>query len=196
MGYRELITHLQKEGEEKIRQLWADTERKAEQIRKESMNRAEDIRSEFIKEQITNAGEQEENIIADSRKKAGAIGLSAEKALAERIYNISRSLLHTLRNEKYKDVFTSLCSEIPVSDWSEVRVNPQDRARAARCFPDSRIVNDDSISGGLDVMGNENKIRVINTLEKRLEKAWEDILPFIMKDASGELPDDDTHSAA
>ena len=30
MGYRELVSHLQKEGEEKIQQLWADVEKQAD----------------------------------------------------------------------------------------------------------------------------------------------------------------------
>jgi len=195
MGYRDLIIHIQKEGEEKIRQLWSDVERKAEHIRKQAFHRAEAIRNAYKEEQRSNAREQEETIISDARRKAGAIRLSAEKDLAERLYDLSLSLLDTLRNDTYKDVFISLCSEIPASDWSKVRVNPRDEAPARGFFPDARLVKDDSIFGGMAVMSSEEKILVINTLEKRLEKAWEDILPLLMNDTHRELPDDETHSA-
>jgi len=32
------------------------------------------------------------------------------------------------------------------------------------------------------VMTGDSKIRVINTLEKRLERAWGDILPHLLKE--------------
>lgn len=182
MGYRELVSHLQKEGGEKIQQLWADVKKQAEQVRSDAANRTGEIRSAFEKERSIKAGEQAESIISDSRRKARSLQLSAEQALAERLYETSRSILPSLRDDTYRDVFDHICREIPASDWSEVKVHPQDEAMVRGCFPDARIETDENISGGLGVIGNSGKTAVVNTFEKRLEKAWEEILPLIMKD--------------
>ena len=182
MGYRELVSHLQKEGEEKIQQLWADVKKQAEQVRSDAANRTSEIRNAFEKEQSIKAGVQAETIISQSRSKARSLQLSAELALAERLYETSRSLLSTLRDDTYSDVFDNICREIPKSDWSVVKVHPQDEAMAKSFFPDVRIETDENISGGLSVIGNRGKTAVVNTFEKRLEKVWEEILPLIMKD--------------
>jgi V/A-type H+-transporting ATPase subunit E len=74
-----------------------------------------------------------------------------------------------------------MAAELP-ADWKTVRVNSEDAGIAREHFPEAGIITDDSISGGMDVMTEDAKIRVINTLEKRLERAWGDVLPHIMKE--------------
>ena len=193
MGYRELVSHLQKEGEEKIQQLWADVKKQAEQVRSEAADRTGEIRSAYEKDQSIKAGDQAEIIISESRRKARSLQLSAEQALAERLYETAHSLLPTLRDDRYRDIFSSICREIPESDWSDVKVHPQDEAMARSCYADTRIETDNSISGGLSVRGSRGKTAVVNTFEKRLEKAWEDLLPLIIKDIKKGLSDDETY---
>jgi len=75
-----------------------------------------------------------------------------------------------------------MAAEIPPLPWKTVRVNPEDVGIARKHFPGAVIITDEGISGGMDVMTGDGKIRVINTLEKRLERAWGDILPHLMKE--------------
>jgi V/A-type H+-transporting ATPase subunit E len=193
MAYRELIIHLRKEGEEKIRQLWSNAEKEAELIRTEARNKTEDIKSEYRKEHARTAVEQEGMVIFDAHKTAKGIRLSAEKMLAERLFSLVLPVLHEIRNEKYKNVFATLAGEIPESNWSEVNVSPEDAALAEQYFPDARIRTDSTITGGLEVLGNDGKIQVVNTFEKRLEKAWEDILPVLVKDIHQETEGYEPH---
>jgi vacuolar-type H+-ATPase subunit E/Vma4 len=195
MGYRELITHLRKEGEEKIQQLWLEAESKAEDIRKVAFKNAEDVRNEHRKKQTRSAGKQAESVIFDADKTAGKIRLTAQKDLADRMFNLARSVLKELRDAKYEEIFTGLAGEIPGSDWSEIRVHPDDTRLAGRYFPDAAILAESSMTGGLEALGNDGKTRIINTFEKRLEKVWDDMLPLLMKDIKKELAGRETHSA-
>ena len=68
-----------------------------------------------------------------------------------------------------------------------MRVNPEDIELAKAYFPDSEIIPDGNISGGLDVLTGDGRIRVINTFEKRLERAWADMLPELIRDIYKEI---------
>jgi vacuolar-type H+-ATPase subunit E/Vma4 len=41
-------------------------------------------------------------------------------------------------------------------------------------------VPDDTVSGGLEVTGDAGRICIDNTLEKRLERGWQDLLPILV----------------
>jgi V/A-type H+-transporting ATPase subunit E len=48
-------------------------------------------------------------------------------------------------------------------------------------FPDAEVIADESISGGLDAATAGGRIRVVNTFEKRLERAWPILLPEMIR---------------
>ncbi len=50
----------------------------------------------------------------------------------------------------------------------------------ARLFPGAKIVSDGTVSGGLEVMGEAGRICIDNTLEKRLERGWQGLLPKLI----------------
>jgi V/A-type H+-transporting ATPase subunit E len=62
------------------------------------------------------------------------------------------------------------------------RVNPADTDIAKRSFPEADIIADQNITGGMTVLLGNGEVQVSNTFEKRLEKAWEEIAPLIIKD--------------
>jgi vacuolar-type H+-ATPase subunit E/Vma4 len=78
------------------------------------------------------------------------------------------------------DVFSLLVKELPHMHWKDVRVAPRDVEIAQKHFPDSNCLPDDNISGGLEVMRDDGRVSITNTFEKRLEKAWEDLLPLLI----------------
>jgi len=187
MGYRELIESLRKEGEENISRLWIDVQEEADKINAETSQKIEEIREKYRKDQETAAGKQEDLILSETKNRARLIKLSAERALSDRLFPLAMSYLHELRNEAYKDVFASLVKELPHTLWREVRVNPQDITIAREHFPDSQVIPDDTISGGLEVIREDGRICIANTFNKRLEKAWEDVLPSLITDIYKEV---------
>jgi V/A-type H+-transporting ATPase subunit E len=91
-----------------------------------------------------------------------------------------------LRDQGYENVFAALVRELPPRRWQVVRVNPADIGIARTYFPDSEIIPDAAITGGLEVMDQDGEIRVTNTLEKRCELAWQELLPELLKAAKKE----------
>ncbi len=66
-------------------------------------------------------------------------------------------------------------------------MNPADIGLAKRHFPGAEIVPDETISGGMDATAEDGAIRVMNTFEKRLERAWREMLPLLIKDVYQEV---------
>ncbi|MEW6601620.1 MAG: V-type ATP synthase subunit E family protein, partial [Nitrospirota bacterium] len=71
----------------------------------------------------------------------------------------------------------------PAAAWDEVRVHSDDAVMARRYFPGAAVVADDQVSGGFEAAAENGRRHVVNTFEKRLERAWEEILPLLVIDA-------------
>jgi vacuolar-type H+-ATPase subunit E/Vma4 len=182
MGYQELIASLRKEGEEKIKTIRAETEAEAEKIKAEAAGKIEQLREDFRKGETKLIRDQEKGVLSAAENQVRIIRLTAEKSLSDRLFKLALSCLHELRTERYESVFSSLVKELPSASWNEVSVNPEDAGMAGAHLPDSRIISDYKITGGLEVFRENRKQHIINTFEKRLERAWEKILPFLIID--------------
>lgn len=187
MGYRELIDALSKECEEKVRDIWREAEAEAERIRTDAQRRVDELRKACERNWVEGAKSRTDVIVSEAKRVARAMRLKAEEEVASRLYRIALSSLRRLREKDYGDVFLSLVRELPHGGWDIVRVNPEDKDLAAKCLPGSETVGDDSISGGLEVSDSKGDIRIVNTFEKRLERAWAELLPRMMKDVYGAL---------
>lgn len=187
MGYQELIAHLRNEGENKVQLMRKQIEAEADNTRADIAKRIEQIRKEFRERQKRAAKEQEDNILLEAEKRARTLRLSAEKSLSVRLFPLSLSHLHELRNESYTDVLASLVKELPPFSWKEVRVNSADVKTAQKYFPGAQIIPDKNITGGLTVLTEDGKIHAVNTFEKRLERAWEDLSPLLIRDVYKEV---------
>ena len=181
MGHRELIESLRKDGEETVNRLWSEVKAEAEKIDAETSRRIKELREKYQKEQEAAVNKEEESIISAVRNRAHIIKLTAERSLSERLFPLALSRLPELRGTGYRDVFSLLVKEIPHTHWKEVRVAPQDVEIAREHFPDSNCLAGENISGGLEVVREDGMVRITNTFEKRLEKAWEDILPLLIR---------------
>jgi V/A-type H+-transporting ATPase subunit E len=187
MGHGELIESLYKECANKIQHLWKEIEIEAEKIRAEKSGRLDQMRAEYSVTLRKEVKSQEEKVLAKAGIEVRKIKLLAERALSDRLYPLALSLLHKLKNERYNIEFESLVKELPAVQWEEVRINPEDGKIAKAHFVDSRITPDNSITGGIEVRRKEGRIRINNTFEKRLERAWEDLLPLLIKDIYNEV---------
>src|SRR5208337_4230661 len=187
MGDGEFIKALRREGEEKIRTICQEAEAEAERIRADAAGRISRIRENIERAHLIALKEQTGAIVLEADREARMILLSTEKELSGRLHEVSVKVLACLREKRYPEVFDALAQELPRYNWQVVRVNPLDEERARDYFPGSEIITEEGITGGLDVMDKEGNIRVVNTFEKRLENAWMEILPELIKDVYGKI---------
>jgi vacuolar-type H+-ATPase subunit E/Vma4 len=196
MSSRELIESLRRAGDENARLLRQNAEREAETLRQSLAERNAAVRQRYNEELAAVSREQERRLRAEAAGRARAIRLTAEQAISERMAAICRDSLPKLRRGDYPAFFEKLARELPALPWKIVRVHLDDVELARKLFPEAEIVPTAAISGGLDVALADGSIRVINTFEKRLERAWEDLLPLLMRDAYREVPDEASSGAA
>lgn len=188
MGCRELIESLRVAGDEKIKAIRQEAEQEAGRIRAEAAHRIEALQDEHARRHNAEAAKEAEQLQAEANSAIRRIGLRAERALAERLYASAQGSLHTLRNVGYRDVFQGFARELPPFTWKTVRVNPGDAALAREVFPGAEIQTVPEIIGGFEAVSEGERVRVVNTFEKRLERMWEEMLPDIMKEATGQKP--------
>jgi len=177
MSYRELIDALQRECEEKIRKIWQEAEGEAARAKADASKRIGEVREGRERNQSAALKVLTETILSEAEGRARVSRLLAEKELSDRLYRIALNSLHHLRGEGYKDIFSALVNELPQCNWGMVKVNPQDRVFAETLFPNDEVVSDPAVTGGLEVNEKEGSLRVVNTLDKRLERIWSEILP-------------------
>jgi len=188
MGCKELIEALRAAGDERIRAMRAEAEQAAERARAEARLRIAEVREDHARKRSAAAAARAEQYLAEAHGTVRQKRLMAERALADRLYGLARSSLPVLRNVGYKDMFTSFAQELPRFTWKTIRVNPADGALAREHFPDTEILFDKAITGGLEVISDEGQVKVVNTFEKRLERMWEELLPEIMKEVMERCP--------
>ena len=189
MSSRELIESLRAASKEKIRLIQQEAEQEAKALQTAKEEKLEGLRKRYADRLASAEGEESLLAVADAGNRARALRLDAEKVLSDRLVSIARSSLHLLRDSNYPAVFEKLVRELPSFAWKLVRVNPADVSMARKYFPDAEIVPVEIISGGVDATLADGTIRIINTFEKRLERAWVEMLPLLVKDIYREVSD-------
>ncbi|MEK6672785.1 MAG: V-type ATP synthase subunit E [Nitrospirota bacterium] len=187
MGYRELIDAILREGEEKINEIRRNAEAEVKKIRNEKEAKLADLRTGYARILHSETAAATDSMLLKAEKEAKAIRLCAEAQLSERMKRLAMYLISTLRDERYNDLFSSLLQELPLRIWEVVRVNPQDERLAKEYFPEAIITVDSNIAGGLEVIAGNGRVSVRNTLDKRLDKAWAELLPEMMEDVRVQL---------
>ncbi len=182
MGSKELIESLRKASEERIKQIWKETENDAGQIKAEIARRLAQLRENCARKESLAATSSQIAAVSEANNRSRTFLLTEERALSDRLFSLGRTSLPLLRGADYQKIFGKLARELPPLAWKTIRVNPIDVDLAKKMFTGAEIVSDSTISGGLDAMTEEGKIRVNNTFEKRLERAWVDMLPDLLKE--------------
>jgi V/A-type H+/Na+-transporting ATPase subunit E len=186
MGYRELIDSLRCEGEEKLQAIRLTTETEIARLEAESAARIEALRDQYARRQDAAAAAEIKTLLTEADRQQALIRLEAKNVLAGRLYRAAQGSLTGLRNEGYPELFAALAAELLPCPWETVRVNPADAMQARLLFPGARIETDPGMAGGLEVAAYGGKLRIDNTLEKRLEREWPEILPQLMNAISKE----------
>ncbi len=181
MGYQELIVALRSEGEEKIQAIRQEAEAEAGALRTKAAREIERIRAEHDRQQSKAVADLSGEALAEAAARARAIRLRAEQELSDRMARLARASLAQLRDDRYAETFAALVRELPHHPWEVVRVNPVDVRLAKIYFPGAEIVPDGTVTGGLEVTDKEGRIRVVNTLETRMERSWPEIFPGLVR---------------
>jgi vacuolar-type H+-ATPase subunit E/Vma4 len=184
MASKKLIERLNREAEARAQAIRKEAEAEAKKLRSEARRRAEVLALGYRAEEEEAVREKTSGITAEAEDEARAIRQAAAEELAGRLRAIAFLSLNELRARDYGSTFRALAAEIPPYDWKAIRVNPADEALASEAFPGVRVVGDSDISGGLEAASEDDRVRVINTFEKRLARAWEEeIVPSLVDEA-------------
>ena len=180
MATEELLDALRSDGEKQAAAIRREAEAAATRLREEAAARRAGRREEWRQAEARAAAVAASVILAEAEREARKIRLAALAKLAERLQDLARRLLPRLRDAGYPALFARLAAELPPAEGETVRVNPADAALAAAAFPAARVVPDPAIAGGLELLAEEGRIQLSNTLEKRLERAWPALLPDLL----------------
>lgn len=143
--------------------------------------------AQLLREEHTASAERESQILklrasreAEAERQALRCRVQAEVALAARLLQLAQSQLDTLAVRGGEQLFEALAAEIPAHQWQKILVNHRDRQLAAELFPQAEIEVSEEIIGGLVVWNELNRIQIENTLGKRLQHLWPELLPELM----------------
>lgn len=182
MGSEELLAALRCEGERKLALIRQEATTEAARLREEADAAHDRLRDRMNQEQTRAVAAAQDAIIAKADREARHLTLAAEEELANRLLELARRLLPRLRSDDYPAKFSRLAAELPPVAWERVRVNPEDAGLAASHFSGAKVVMDGTICGGMDAEAEGGRVQVVNTLEKRLERCWPDLLPILLKE--------------
>ncbi len=180
MGYRELIEALHREAEERIGQFRREAAAEASRAREEAAAGLERMRQEISGRQAAAVREATRDILAGAERRARHMRLADLRDLSDRLLRLAVSLIAGLRETGYEELFSALVRELPAHRWETIKVNPGDVEIARRHFPVAKIVAEPGICGGMEVYGEAGRICIVNTLEKRLERGWAELLPDLV----------------
>jgi len=181
MGYQELIAGLQREAEATIHSIWMEANKEIQRLKDEASNRIKMMRERYEDKRIHLTNSLRKRIMDEARQMAREIRLKAEDEISKRLFRIASDCLRILRNDEYGTTLSMLIKELPSDGWDKVMVNPEDVEMVKGYFPDAEIIPDRGITGGFIVIKND-KMSIINTFDKRLERAWDELLPLIIRD--------------
>lgn len=119
---------------------------------------------------------------AAAQRQAAIIATEAEQELADRLYTVAMTMLHSLRGRGHEKLFSALARELPPLAWQAVSVHPEDLPAALDIFPEAHISEDASICAGFIARTQQNSVEVVNTLENRLARAWPALITELLQE--------------
>jgi hypothetical protein len=172
-----LIDDLRRQAKEDVASLWEKARADADAHRAALAGQNEAKRNAAAQQLAANAAEFERAANLEAEGTARSVVGRAKAALADRLLALASRALPQLRSS---GLLNALAAELPQRTWQRVTVNAAERAEAQALFPQAEVIAGDGIAGGIDA--EVGAVRVRNTLEARLESAWSEILPGLMKE--------------
>ncbi|MBU4119839.1 MAG: V-type proton ATPase subunit E [Proteobacteria bacterium] len=176
-----LFEHLRGVGEEKVKTIWQQSEAEVHDYQQEKEAAlAEDRKRCQLQGQQTLV-EFGRSLMVAAEEKAWLRQSEAETQLADRLYELAQRELPWLREQCGSRLLETCAKDLPRAEWKKLRVHESEVNLARTLFPGAEIAGDNSISGGFVAESADDRIMVINTLEKRLERSWPRILPELLR---------------
>jgi len=192
MGEAELKIALQREGEAQVRDFWQQAEAAVETRRKEIEAELAQLRTETDCQLQAETTALRNNLLLAAQTRALEGRLHTEAALEERLLILAHQLLPELARDDRSKLWEALCEELPAADWAILKVHTADQKLAGRDFPMVEIECDDALGGGVIVTNADGMIRIDNSLDCRLKRAWPDLLPKLLTELRARVDDDET----
>lgn len=183
MGCKELIESLRAAASERVDAVWSEASAEADTAREACAQKIDRAKEEAGRIMAAKVALIRSQALLEARSKERGLRLAAHRKLADLLYSIAGSRLRMLRECNYDRTFQAMAQELPRFTWECVKVHPDDVERARKLFPDAAITASEAISGGLEVTSDDGLVTVVNTCEKRLERAWETMLPELVREA-------------
>jgi len=183
VGQDELIASLFREADEKAGALWEAARAEAEEVRRRGRERLSRLKEDISRAGSGAGGEEAAEVLMKADEEARRLRLESEHEISERLHRAALESLQSLRGGDYPARFRAMAAELPPFDWKKVSVNPADEALAREVFPGAEVRADAGIAGGFEAETADGKVRVVDTFLKRLERAWPELLPELMRSA-------------
>jgi V/A-type H+-transporting ATPase subunit E len=180
VGRSALIDSLRAKAAEDAEAAWAAARREAEKHRAALAAALEQARTQRTQAANADARRLEQERLAAARHRARQLHMQAAVGLAVQLRKAAQAELPALGGQGGERLFAALAAELPEGRWETVRVRPADAGLAQARFPGAELQRDEAVSGGLAVTAEGGRLRLVNTLEARLDAAWPDLLPGLV----------------
>jgi len=184
-----LIEALRQKAAEDAAGLWRDARTKAEALRLDAERAVAEQRRAVAAETAAAISRFANSAGADAARAARDYRVAEDIAFAERLRGLAQAGLPRLREAGAVEGFAALAGELPALEWRRIGVNPGDEAAARRLFPKADVACEPTIAGGLRAEVDGGRISVDNTFAARLETAWPDLLPGLLRSIDRESSD-------
>jgi len=184
MGCKELIESLRAAASERMDAVWSEASAEADNARAACAQKIDQMKEEAGRIMAARMALIRSQALLETRNKERSLRLVADRKLAGLLYSIAVSRLHLVRDREYDAVFQALVQELPRFTWGSVKVHSDDVERARTFFPNAKITATEAVSGGLEATSDDGLMTVVNTWEKRLERAWEGMLPELIREVT------------
>ena len=184
MGCKELIEALRAAASERVNAAWSEASAEADIARAACAQKIDQAKGEAGRISAARVALIRSQALQKTHGKERGMRLVADRKLADLLYSIAVSRLRMVRDRAYDAAFQTMVLELPQFTWGSVKVHPDDVERARTFFPKANIFATETISGGLEATSDDGLVTVVNTCEKRLERAWEGMLPEMIREAT------------
>ena len=179
MSLEPLLKSLEEHSEQEKQKIQEDAERELNQIQAAKESRLKSLRDQILARGRDLADIEEAKLIGMAKTQANSIILEARKAEYDRIYREAMDRVSHLKTERhYPEIFSALLQEslAGLSKDIVLEVSPDDVGLAKSALRDldklADVKPNTGVSSGVIVTDITFRLRVENTLESRLQKAW------------------------
>jgi V/A-type H+-transporting ATPase subunit E len=180
MSIEDILQALDDQCREECQDIFARAEQEAKQILDQAKEEAEAIRQARLERVKAEARSEATSMLYSARLKSKNAVINAKEKVAERALADAEKRLQDLRSRPdYPAVLERLILEglSRVSGKAVCHVDPEDKEVAASILArqglDCEVVSDLQCLGGAVISDPEGRVKIINTLEERLNRARE-----------------------